>query len=102
MDSLLQKTSEFIDNQLPKIDENDNLQGAQWQGLVRPAMPEPFISRPTLKALRITIKSIIDLVELLHSPDYEFDYVLTGKFNQDSLEVFKLNQCFLVDVFIEL
>lgn len=85
----MQNTSNFIDKQLPKTDNIKRPGDAQWHGLIRPVMPEPFISRPTLKALRITIKSVIDLVELLHGPGYKFDYVLSGKFNQDSLKVMR-------------
>lgn len=47
----------------------------------------PFVSATTLKAMRITIKSMIDLVELLLSKELGYKYVLTGKFNQDCLEV---------------
>ena len=53
---------------------------------VRPSLPPAFFSQTTLQALRITIKSTVDMVELLLAMD-EFDFVLTGKFNQDCLEV---------------
>ena len=45
----------------------------------------PFIANTTLHALRITIYSTIDLVEELFKKGYP--YVLTGKFNQDCVEV---------------
>ena len=88
LDRVLVKTAECTDVHLPpKGGETSKSDGAQWKGLARPVMPQPFISRPTLKALRITIKSIIDLVDVFLGPEFQFDYVLTGKLNQDSLEV---------------
>jgi hypothetical protein len=45
---------------------------------VRPSLPTAFVSQTTLQALRITIKSTVDMVEFLLSKD-EFDFVLTGK-----------------------
>ena len=46
----------------------------------------PFVSDTTLGALRMTIISTIELTHhLLFDMDYEF--VLTGKFNQDCVEV---------------
>lgn len=58
--------------------------------------PAPFISSTTNKGLRITIKTFIEVIEYLLfkrvSKDKEGNertlrYVLTGKFNQDCLEV---------------
>ncbi len=49
---------------MPK--QQKNSEGANWKGLVRPMMPKPFVSKTILKVLRITMKSVIDLVELLH------------------------------------
>ncbi|XP_064468794.1 uncharacterized protein LOC135383104 [Ornithodoros turicata] len=44
-----------------------------------------FLSRQTCAALRITLKSTVDLVESLRACGYK--YVLTGKLGQDPLEV---------------
>ena len=47
---------------------------------------KPFISDTSLKAMRVTLTSAIELVEfLLNKCNYSF--VLTGKFNQDCIEV---------------
>lgn len=46
---------------------------------------EPFLSKVTLNGLRVTILSTIDVVELLLRENYK--YVLTGKLNQDCIEV---------------
>lgn len=46
---------------------------------------EPFLSKVTLNGLRVTILSTIDVVELLLRDNYK--YVLTGKLNQDCIEV---------------
>ncbi len=46
---------------------------------------EPFLSKITLNGLRVTIMSTIDVVELLLRENYK--YVLTGKLNQDCIEV---------------
>ena len=66
---------------------------------VRPSLPPAFVSQTTLQALRITIKSTVDMVEFLLAMD-EFDFVLTGKFNQDCLEVnyyfFFMKSCKLI------
>lgn len=45
-----------------------------------------FLSRQTFDGLKITINSTIDLTNYLLDK-CEFSYVLTSKFNQDSLEV---------------
>lgn len=45
-----------------------------------------FLTQSTFDGLKITIKSTIDLVEYLLE-ECGFLYVLTAKFNQDSLEV---------------
>ena len=46
-----------------------------------------FASSVTLDGLRVTILSMIEIIDfLLNKPD-PFPYVLTGKLNQDSLEV---------------
>jgi hypothetical protein len=48
--------------------------------------PAPaFASSLTLSTLRVSILSTIDLVDELL--DMGFEYVLTGKFNQDCIEV---------------
>jgi hypothetical protein len=46
---------------------------------------EPFLSKVTLNGLRVTILSTIDIVEFLLKENYK--YVLTGKLNQDCIEV---------------
>ena len=56
----------------------------------------PFISKQTNKALRISIKTITKLVDLLLSSKYDFKYVLTGKFNQDYLEASYLQKLLLI------
>lgn len=48
----------------------------------------PFLSTTTNHGLRVTIQSFIDVIEMLLFK-YNFKYVLTGKFNQDCLEVGK-------------
>lgn len=48
-----------------------------------------FLTRSTSEGLRISLKSTINLVEYLLY-DSGFSYVLTAKFNQDSLEVIQL------------
>jgi len=45
-----------------------------------------FLTRSTYDGLKITLQSTIDLVNYLLN-DCGFAYVLTAKFNQDSLEV---------------
>lgn len=45
----------------------------------------PFLSKTTMDGLRVTILSTIALVDQLFSLGYL--YVLTGKFNQDCIEV---------------
>lgn len=44
-----------------------------------------FISQTSLEALRLTITSILNLTRDLL--DHDFNFVLTGKFNQDCIEV---------------
>lgn len=46
----------------------------------------PFLSDTSLKAMRVTVTSTIQLVEFLLG-GCNYDYVLTGKFNQDCIEV---------------
>lgn len=46
----------------------------------------PFISNTSLKAMRITLTSAIELIEYLLMK-CNYDFVLSGKFNQDCLEV---------------
>ena len=46
----------------------------------------PFVALPTLTGLRITINSMIQIVESLLF-EYNYEYVLTGKLNQDCIEV---------------
>lgn len=44
-----------------------------------------FLTKNTAEGLRVTIKSTLDLINVLHTCG--FDYVLTSKFNQDCVEV---------------
>jgi len=46
-----------------------------------------FASDTTLKALRVSILSTISLTEELFSKKYGYKYVLSGKWNQDCIEV---------------
>ena len=46
----------------------------------------PFVATTTNKAFRITINSYISVIEYLLF-EMNFKYVLTGKFNQDCIEV---------------
>ena len=46
---------------------------------------KPFAAMKTLNALRVTIKSVREVVDLQFKEG--FDMVLTGKLNQDCLEV---------------
>jgi hypothetical protein len=50
------------------------------------ANPTPFVSQTPIQALRLTLTSIIDFTNDLFDDNYTF--VLTGKFNQDCVEVF--------------
>jgi hypothetical protein len=52
---------------------------------VKERMPM-FVFDITFKGFRVSILSVIDLVEMLID-EYELKYVLTGKFNQDCVEV---------------
>ena len=47
-----------------------------------------FASQTTLQALRMTLFSTIELTDHLLSDDIGYDFVLTGKFNQDCIEVY--------------
>lgn len=53
------------------------------EGLIK---EENLLSYRTSEELRVTILSAMDLSKTLLKT-YKFDYVLTGKINQDSLEV---------------
>lgn len=56
--------------------------------IIGPKYPPPFVAFVTIKGLRITIKSILAIVDTLFAKG--FKYVLTGKLNQDCLEVIAL------------
>ena len=45
-----------------------------------------FASQTTLEALRMTLFNTIELTDHLLSDDIGYDFVLTGKFNQDCIE----------------
>ncbi|XP_026666952.1 uncharacterized protein LOC113463923 [Ceratina calcarata] len=47
---------------------------------------DEFLPNNTTQGLRVTIKSTMDITDYLISK-YDFDYILTGRLNQDSLEV---------------
>jgi hypothetical protein len=69
-----------------------------YQGVARSKLPPPFVSKDTIKALRITIRSIIDLIELLLGPSFNLTYAISAKFNQDCLEV-RLYSCAMAHVY---
>lgn len=48
--------------------------------------PEEFLTIDTAHGLRLSLHSTMDLYRLLIS-EYNFEYLLTGKVNQDNLEV---------------
>lgn len=87
MDENLRETTVFIKMKLPVVPKPKDRTQSFYEGVARPELPPPFVSKDTIKALRITIKSIIDLIELLLGPSFNLTYVLTAKFNQDCLEV---------------
>lgn len=45
-----------------------------------------FLTRQTAEGLRVTLKSTLELIDYL-TKDCGFPYVLTGRINQDCLEV---------------
>lgn len=47
---------------------------------------DKFLTRQTAEGLRVTLKSTLELIDYLTS-ECGFPYVLTGRINQDSLEV---------------
>lgn len=97
MDDILRGTTVFIKMKLPVVPKPKDRTQSFYQGVARPELPSPFVSKDTIKALRITIKSIIDLIELLLGPSFNLTYVLTAKFNQDCLEV-RLYSCAMAHV----
>lgn len=64
----------------------DTLKETETHSKLSKDNPKPFLSDTSLKAMRITVCSTIELVEFLLKK-CGFDFVLTGKFNQDCLEV---------------
>lgn len=48
--------------------------------------PNHFLTSNTAEGLRVTLKSTMDICCYLKD-NYDFKYVLTGKINQDPLEV---------------
>lgn len=52
---------------------------------------DTFAAPTTLHALKVTLKSILDLIDYVCEV-IGFSYVCTGKFNQDCLEVFQQNR----------
>nr|CAH0105887.1 unnamed protein product [Daphnia galeata] len=83
-----EKWQEKKEMKLPVFPKPKDRTQSFYQGVARPKLPPPFVSKDTIKALRITIRSIIDLIELLLSPSFNLTYSLSAKFNQDCLEVF--------------
>lgn len=53
---------------------------------------KPFLSDTSLKAMRLTLTSAMELTEFLLNK-CSYDFVLSGKFNQDCLEVTKKSYC---------
>lgn len=84
---VLENTDKFIKLKHLSMSRPEDRSECHYQGVIRPEYPPPFISQETIKSLRITIKSITELVELLLASPFDLKYVLTGKFNQDCLEV---------------
>lgn len=60
----------------------------KWEQYVdNGAIPENyFLTKQTAEGLRVTLKSTLDLVQYL-TLNAGFDYVSTGRLNQDPLEV---------------
>ena len=58
-----------------------------------------FASTVTMNGLRVTIASIIEITEFLLRKDDPYEYVLTGKLNQDLIEVsiIKKNQLWFLN-----
>lgn len=61
----------------------DTCENNHEQGLIDRSQ---FLSSNTAKGLRATINSAMDLCRYLHEK-FSFAYILTGKLNQDPLEV---------------
>ena len=56
-----------------------------------------FCSQTTLEALRVTLTSVMDILDLLlYEEDY--DFALTGKMNQDCIEVGKIEIFFTKNI----
>ena len=76
----------WAEKKRPLLDLLDAITQSEAHSLSTNGAEKPFVSDTSLKALRITLTSTIELVEfLLHRCGY--DFVLTGKFNQDCIEV---------------
>lgn len=64
----------------------DALNETEAHSLASKENAKPFLSETSLKALRVTLTSAIQLTEFLMEKCH-YDFVLTGKFNQDCIEV---------------
>lgn len=53
-----------------------------------------FLTKETAEGLRMTLSSTLDLIKDLVN-NYAFPYVLTGKINQDALEVWLISYSLL-------
>ena len=58
-----------------------------------------FASTVTMNGLRVTIASIIEITEFLLRKDDPYEYVLTGKLNQDLIEVSIIKKSAIVSKF---
>ena len=67
-----------------------------WENNVKTRAVEEchFLTQNTAQGLRITLHSAMDLC-LYMSEKYNFTYLLTGKINQDPLEVYSLKFSYL-------
>jgi len=61
-----------------ELNESENY----WKAHKVPA----FVAPTSIPMMRVTIQSTIDIVDYLLK-ERKYDFVLTGKFNQDCLEV---------------
>lgn len=51
--------------------------------------PDEFLTPETARGLRMSLISTMDMCGYLIGKKFKFEYLLTGKVNQDNLEVFK-------------
>lgn len=71
----------------PLVDLLKAIDISEEHSLASKGKEKPFLSDTSLKAMRITLQSTIELVNFLLEKG-KYDFVLTGKFNQDCIEVY--------------